>query len=358
MRAISPRTLRDARVLHLTIVLVRLAGALVASVGFWLSCPASAPRYETPGLILIGIFLGYTTGGNLGLGAGHFFTALPIGMRITARNCLIAGIGQTLGVIVGAIAGRLIAGPFGMVIGSGLLRWGAALLALRLMADRLPVSGVKLHLKGKHAEYFILDILGSPAEQQSTVYVATTVPYESSYTQECVLKTFADSSVIQEEAHIWINFGIHRFIVTALRVDIINGHLYIVLEHVKPDKQGRASLADYLVAPLALSTCMRWAMEICIAMEYAFRERGLIAHGDIKPSNILITADHHVKVTDFGLSLANANGLTQQHPAPRAPAFPGDRTDGMVGRPVGGAGGTVPWMAPEQFLGIANGARI
>jgi len=231
------------------------------------------------------------------------------------------------------------------------MRWVSGPLALHLLAGQLPVKCTEVHLKGEDAEYFVLDIPGSPKEQMSTVYVAIGSPYRSLQARQCVLKTFYDYNLVHDEAHIWINLGMHPFIVTLLWVDIIDGQTYLVLEYVEPDTKGRNSLGDFLVGPLPLATSLQWATEICIAMEYAFEKKGLVAHRDIKPNNILITADHHVKITDFGLSLAVASGVTRNHHSPRAPAFPWDRTDGMVGTR---RWGTPPWMAPEQFLGIAD----
>src|SRR5262249_40556565 len=59
--------------------------------------------------------------------------------------------------------------------------------------------------------------------------------------------------------------------------------------------------------------------------------RGVI-HRDIKPSNLLLDIDGVVWVTDFGLAKAEDDGLTQ----------------------TGDVLGTIRYMAPERFRGLAD----
>ena len=54
-----------------------------------------------------------------------------------------------------------------------------------------------------------------------------------------------------------------------------------------------------------------------------------VVHRDIKPSNLLVTADGHIKITDFGIARLDSSTLTQ------------------VGEIMGSPG----YMGPEQFLG-------
>lgn len=80
--------------------------------------------------------------------------------------------------------------------------------------------------------------------------------------------------------------------------------------------------------PAPLATILA---EVCRAVEYV-HARGII-HGDIKPNNILLTANHTVKLLDFGLSRERA-GFT---------------------RPV--TSGTLEYIAPEILLGEVSDHR-
>ena len=53
--------------------------------------------------------------------------------------------------------------------------------------------------------------------------------------------------------------------------------------------------------PLSLQETLRFANEICDALDYA-HQRGIM-HGDLKPSNILVT-HQGIKLLDFGLARA------------------------------------------------------
>jgi serine/threonine protein kinase len=71
-----------------------------------------------------------------------------------------------------------------------------------------------------------------------------------------------------------------------------------------------------------VAEALRWVAEAAEAIEYA---HGMgVVHCDLKPSNLLLGGDGHVRVSDFGLARSLAGGDTPH-------------------------GGTAGFMAPEQF---------
>jgi serine/threonine-protein kinase len=71
-----------------------------------------------------------------------------------------------------------------------------------------------------------------------------------------------------------------------------------------------------------VAVALRWVAEVAEAIEYACTMG--VVHCDLKPSNLLLGSDGHVRVSDFGLARSLADGN-----APR--------------------GGTAGFMAPEQL---------
>ena len=99
----------------------------------------------------------------------------------------------------------------------------------------------------------------------------------------------------------------HHNIVNLLDVGMDGDNRYLVMEYVQGktlkeviQERGR------LTAPLACQIAIR----ILSALEHAHRNG--IVHRDIKPQNILVHADGHIKVADFGIArIANSSTLTK-----------------------------------------------
>ena len=111
-----------------------------------------------------------------------------------------------------------------------------------------------------------------------------------------------------------------------------NGTVFIATRWVEGTELGTLIHDE---GPLAPERAARTAAQVAAALELA-HEKGLI-HRDVKPSNVILTPEDHVYLTDFGLAkrALTAAGLTA--------------VDQMLG--------TVDYVAPEQIEGSEPDAR-
>jgi tetratricopeptide (TPR) repeat protein/tRNA A-37 threonylcarbamoyl transferase component Bud32 len=168
------------------------------------------------------------------------------------------------------------------------------------------------------------------------------------------LKTLRDEYLENEqtrerfrrEANVWVDLERHPYIVRAHYVKKMAGRLYIAMEYIAPDSEGLNSLAGHLKRrPPDLAQSLRWAIQFCHGMEYAYA-MGVRCHRDIKPDNILITSDHILKITDFGI--AGILGAAVEEPGVGL-IVRNSRIGSSQLTMEGGGFGTPTHMPPEQF---------
>ncbi len=193
----------------------------------------------------------------------------------------------------------------------------------------MPVS--PLHTPAKLGRYEILDEIGKGA--MGVVYLAK----DPLIGRLVALKTFRigysvkDSEMEQFRA---------RFRREAQSAGILS-HPNIVTIHdvVEESEEGVAFIAMEYVRGTNLKVLLQGPMplepgfvagvvdQVADALDYA-HSRGVV-HRDVKPANIIITADNRVKITDFGIARLDSSNLTQE----------------------GQLLGTPNYMSPEQILG-------
>jgi serine/threonine protein kinase len=171
----------------------------------------------------------------------------------------------------------------------------------------------------------------------------------------CVLKVpkgQSDSAVresFRNEAETWVRLGNHPNIVTAIGVDEFAGQLFIVAELIEGDELGRVSLRDYLQSgPLRPATIAAWTADFCYGLDHA-RQKGMVAHRDVKPENLLIEASGSLRITDFGI----AKGMQWLPPGEVARQSSLNVWQTQSGK----IAGTPPYMSPEQWLAAPQDIR-
>ena len=131
-----------------------------------------------------------------------------------------------------------------------------------------------------------------------------------------VLKTFLvkeNEAIFRKEIEFTLKLDKHPNIVytqTAIQEKIDDKYIiFMVMELVKkqqkhPLKENwwfAKTLADIIRNnEMDLEKAFTWSIEFCRGMQY-LNSIGLESHKDIKPENIFITEDNHIKIADFGL---------------------------------------------------------
>jgi Tol biopolymer transport system component/tRNA A-37 threonylcarbamoyl transferase component Bud32 len=139
----------------------------------------------------------------------------------------------------------------------------------------------------------------------------------------------------------------HPNIITIYDIDQADGIDFIAMEQVEGKTLERLIPRN----GMRLGEVLKYAIQIAGALTRAHAAG--IVHRDIKPGNIMVTPDGHVKVLDFGLAKLTevVEGGTTQAPTVPMEAADANRTE------EGAIMGTVAYMSPEQAEGKKIDAR-
>jgi tetratricopeptide (TPR) repeat protein len=151
-----------------------------------------------------------------------------------------------------------------------------------------------------------------------------------------------DRARFEREAATWVRLDPHPNVVTARRVEKIEGLPCLVMGYIDGGD------LEHLLGTTGLTTAgaLDCAFQICDGMRHAADQLGLV-HRDLKPANCMVSRDGQVKVTDFGLALAMRESQEQSPALIGAPEPVRVLYTTVAGTPV--------YMAPEQYL---LGARL
>ncbi|GLV60345.1 hypothetical protein KDH_71650 [Dictyobacter sp. S3.2.2.5] len=130
-----------------------------------------------------------------------------------------------------------------------------------------------------------------------------------------------DRTIFLQEARLVAHLN-HRHIVSVREFDIKDDTPFLVMDYVQG---GTLRHLCPRGTRLPLGQVVAYVQQIASALHYTHQQG--IVHGDVKPENVLVAADGHVLLSDFGLA-----GIISMAEA---------RDGALVG--------TVDYMAPEQF---------
>ncbi len=204
--------------------------------------------------------------------------------------------------------------------------------------------------------YEILKIFGQSIRRMGVVLICQDLERN----EPIVLKTFKRKYLLSKivvdsfkhEALTWILLKHHPNIVKAKYIFEMEGQIFIALEYIIPDEFGRYTLQDFFNEGISIERFLSWNIQFCLGMEHA-KMCGIYPHRDIKPTNILITRDKILKISDFGIAriwdkekiIPNFKEIKNRS----RPEF-----NFICSSDENIVAGSYLWMAPEAFKGRAD----
>jgi len=155
----------------------------------------------------------------------------------------------------------------------------------------------------------------------------------------------------EREAATWVKLEKHPNVVRCFYMTTVDHTPFLFLEWVAGAEGDGTDLRDWLDrrGPLEPRRALEFTLDVCRALVHAQKKVPGLVHCDIKPENVLVAQGQLAKLTDFGLAkVVREAGLVP----------PGEAAPAAGGRwQVSSAGGTPPYMAPEQWRGESVDAR-
>ncbi|MBF0319086.1 MAG: tetratricopeptide repeat protein [Nitrospirae bacterium] len=193
--------------------------------------------------------------------------------------------------------------------------------------------------------YEVLDI---KAGGMGSVYICYDIEFRKKVALKTLQERFIDNASIKSrfmwEAETWVRLEKHPNIVHAYYVNEIEGRPFICLEYIEGNARFGADLKGWITnGALDFPACLDFAIQFCSGMLYASEKfkamNRTFVYRDIKPSNIMVTEDRTIKITDFGLVK-----LAMEISGDKAEA-----TNDFSLTRVGTIMGTPFYMSPEQW---------
>jgi serine/threonine protein kinase len=205
----------------------------------------------------------------------------------------------------------------------------AAPVGRLISSDSLPVGGFTpgMMLAGR---YRVIGLIGRGG--MGEVYRADDLKLGQPVALKFLPKAIADDSVRRERLFAEVRIArqiSHPNICRVYDISELEGRHFLTMEYI--DGENLASLLKR-IGSLHGAKALDIARQLCAGLAAA-HDKGVL-HRDLKPANVMIDGRGHVRITDFGLAVAEEDE-----------------------RPEEDVSGTPPYMAPEQFTGKGASVR-
>ncbi|MBM3789472.1 MAG: hypothetical protein FJW35_03870, partial [Acidobacteria bacterium] len=212
-----------------------------------------------------------------------------------------------------AAAAPMITSPVGRLISSGSIPVGGFTPGM-VLADR----------------YRIIGLLGRGG--MGEVYRADDLKLGQPVALKFLPKALADDPVRRERFYAEVRIArqvSHPNICRVYDIGELDGRHFLTMEYI--DGEDLASLLKR-IGRLPQGKALEVAKRLCAGLAAA-HDKGVL-HRDLKPANVMIDGRGRVRITDFGLAVAEEEAV-----------------------PSADVSGTPAYMAPEQFAGKGSSAR-
>jgi len=204
-----------------------------------------------------------------------------------------------------------------------------ALLAEHEQADPLSHSTM--------AHFKIIDILGKGG--MGAVYKAKDLALERFVAIKMIRTSQADQPLMLAEAKTISQLN-HPNIVTVYDIARDNNANFIVMEWVDGSPLNNVITSN----GLSVNTVLNYAKQMVAGIACAHQQG--ITHRDIKPQNIMVDANNHIKILDFGIAALNDT---------HTPANTSSTNTNVTNTST--IAGSPQYMAPEHINGLHSDAR-
>jgi len=164
---------------------------------------------------------------------------------------------------------------------------------------------IELSIGEKNIGDFLIESLEITEIIQGTNAV-NYVCYDHEYKNKKIAKTYSDKyryshpeivNKFWEESNTWIAIPDHQNLIKAINVRVIDFRTFLFLEYAEGNDL-RSIIAEKKLSKKDIPSI---AIQLCKGLKF-IHDNGLI-HGDLNPSNVIISQSGIAKITDFGLSL-------------------------------------------------------